>query len=107
MDKWNKRPDFVVGVDDFEELLELSECMTSKTRNRVNDLVRDFDGTYEDFIGYVSQEYEKCYVEKWGEKPWNPYIDLYWVGQWIFEDENKFREMCQHFQDNGWLYNWV
>ena len=102
----DKRPDFVVGVQDFEELLELSERMTHKMRNRVKDIARDFEGEYEDFMEYVGVEYEKCFKAKFGERPWNPYIDLYWVGVWIFEDDKKFKEMCLYFQDKGWLYNW-
>ena len=106
MDNWNKRPDFIVSVDGFDELLELSQRMSYDMRKRVEDIVHDFEGDYEDFIAYVAAEYEKCWIAKFGEKPWNPYIDLFFVGRWIFEDDKKFKEMCLYFQEQGWLYNW-
>ena len=106
MDNWNKRPDFIVSVDDFDELLELSERMTSKMRKRIGDIARDFEGDYEDFIAYVAAEYEKRYVAEFGRKPFGSELDLFWVGRWIIEDDKKFREMCLYFQEQGWLYNW-
>lgn len=101
-----RRPDFVVDVQDFEELLELSERMTRKMRKRVEDIARDFEGEYDDFIEYVSKVYDECYKAKFGERPWGWFIDLYFVGQWIFEDDKRFKEMCLYFQEKGWLYNW-
>lgn len=93
-------PSFTVDAQTFEEFLELP--MSSKMRQRVEIIVNRFNfsnGDYEDFIKYVDSEYQKCYKAQFGERPWS--IDIFFVGRWIFEDDEKFRDLCLYLQDNG------
>lgn len=99
---------YAVSVNDFDTLVKLSHSFVSrKAEKRLQDLVNGFDGGFDDFQTYVETVYTELYEKQFGQTldVWDN-INIYLMGQWLFENNDEFENMCLYFQEQGWLHDW-
>ena len=95
-----------VSVNDFDTLIYISKGFVSQNaRKRLQELVNGFDGSFNDFQTYVEEVYTELYENEYGRTldVWDD-IDIFLMGEWLFENDDEFESMCQYFQEQGWLH---
>ena len=95
-----------VSVKDFDTLIYISKGFVSQNaRKRLQELVNGFDGSFNDFQTYVEEVYTELYENEYGRTldVWDD-IDIFLMGEWLFENDDEFESMCQYFQEQGWLH---
>lgn len=100
--------DYRVSIYDFDTLVKLSHrFVSSNAQKRLKALVDGFSGSFNDFQTYVETVYTELYEKELGHtlEIWDD-IDFYLMGQWLFENDDEFENMCQYFQEQGWLHDW-